>query len=116
LLGLALIVAAVCLVRPIRVPPAPVVARPLVAATIGVAKLALGDRTQFLTFAVAVEGSSPLLAGIGGAAGAIVVGISALLLGTRGWCRLPWRWINAAGALVLGAWGVTAALQGLRIF
>lgn len=113
LLGLSLVAVAAGMLWPMRT-PADRLAQgrggAFAGAAIGVAVLALGDRTQLLIFAVSVEGSSPLLAGVGGAAGAVVAAVPALSLGEAGWRSLPWRRIDAAGALILASWGAAALL------
>lgn len=77
--------------------------------------LAIGDRSQFLVFALTARTPDPWLAAIGGTlAGAIPV-VAAALLGERVWHRLPLRAIDpGSGALLLVA-GVVTGLGALRL-
>lgn len=87
---------------------------PLLTPLLGVFVLALGEQTQFFTFALAA-GGSPWLAAAGTTLGALVVAIVAATLGEAGWSKLPLRWLRfAASALFLIA-GVVIGLGALRL-
>ncbi|WP_315761025.1 hypothetical protein [Sphingomonas sp. Y38-1Y] len=77
--------------------------------------LAFGERVQFVAFGAAAAGSSPILAGIGAAAGAAVAGVAAAMLGERAWRRLPLRAIGAVGGALLLIAGIVTALGALRL-
>jgi putative Ca2+/H+ antiporter (TMEM165/GDT1 family) len=63
---------------------------PLLTPLLAILILALGDRTQFFTFAIAARGD-PWFAAAGASAGAFAVGFVAAILGELGWTRLPLR-------------------------
>ena len=76
--------------------------------------LALGDRTQFFTFAIATRGQ-PWFAAIGATAGAFAVTFVAAVLGELAWNRLPLRsfrivtgvaFLVAAAAVALSSFGL----------
>ena len=71
---------------------------------LGVLLLAAGDRTQFLTFAIAAGAPLPLLAAVGASLGTFAVAFVAATLGEAGWCRLPLRaWRIGTGLVLLAA-------------
>lgn len=72
-----------------------------------------GDKTQFMTFAIAARSEAPVLAGLGGALGVIVSNAFAIGIGA-GIAQLarPARW--AIGALFV-LLGLAAALAALRL-
>lgn len=72
---------------------------------LGVFSLAIGDRSQFFTFALAPRG--PWFAAAGATLGAFAIGFVAAVLGEAAWRRLPLRWVrivSAVGFLVAGVW------------
>lgn len=80
----------------------------------GVGILALGDRSQFLVFALAARSQAPALAAGGATIAALAVAIAAASIGERGWARLPIRPIRYAVAglfLLTGAWTALGALR-----
>lgn len=88
---------------------------PVVTALLGIFILALGDRTQFLTFAIAAGTGAPWLAATGAALGAFAVAFVATLVGEIGWQKLPQRgWRIASGVAMLGA-GAVVGLGALRL-
>lgn len=69
--------------------------------------LGLGDRTQFLTMAIAARSPVPLLAAVGATIGALAVNVPAILAGEAGRRQLPMSGIRIAiGILMLlaGLW------------
>lgn len=84
-------------------------------ALLGAFILAFGDRTQFLGFAIAAWGPSPLLTAIGATLGAMVsIGV-AISMGESGWSRLPHRPVRYASAAVFALFGVWIALAAWRL-
>jgi putative Ca2+/H+ antiporter (TMEM165/GDT1 family) len=81
---------------------------------LGVFSLALGDRTQFFTFALAA-GGMPWFAAIGAALGAFAVAFAAAALGERGCQSLPLRWLRLVPALLFLVAGIWMALRALRL-
>ena len=77
--------------------------------------LGLGDRTQFITFALAARTPMPLLAWAGATIGALAVTIPVALAGEPAWLALPLRTIRTACCgVLLGAGGIIA-LGALRL-
>lgn len=82
-------------------------------AFIGIFILALGDSTQFLTFAISAR--SGWLAAVGATFGAFAVALTAALLGEQAWRRLPLAVVRIGfGLLALGAAAISAA-SALRL-
>ena len=111
LLALALGVAGVDGLRPLRLPDRFDGWRlgPLLTPLIGLAMLVSGDRTQFLTFAFAARTGTPWQAAAGAIAGAFVVHVASAYAGERAWRRLPLRSLRiVAAAIALIAAGVVA--------
>jgi putative Ca2+/H+ antiporter (TMEM165/GDT1 family) len=77
--------------------------------------LALTDRASFITFALAVRGAEPALAGVGATIGAVALAGVAVTLGSAGWRALPLRWLSLTGGAMLVVVGVIAGLGGLRL-
>ncbi len=111
LLAIALILAGLSSLW-MRRPASPARGGRFVAAATG--SFVQGDGTAFLAFALAVRGSSPVLAGIGALAGAMVVAMAATTMG-RDWERLPLAWFARAAGAVLLITGIVVALSGLRL-
>lgn len=112
LLAVALFFAAVGSLWPVK-PPGRLEAwrlGSLLTAFLGVFALATGDRTQFLTMAVAARGQ-PGFAVAGATAGAFVVALVAAVLGELAWTRISFRWFRVLtglafllGSVLLGLW------------
>ncbi|ATY32864.1 TMEM165/GDT1 family protein [Sphingomonas psychrotolerans] len=81
---------------------------------LGVFVLALGEQTQFFTFALAA-GGAPWLAATGATLGAVVVAFVAATLGEAGWTRLPLRWLRYAASLLFLIAGIVIGLGALRL-
>ena len=77
--------------------------------------LALGDRTAFVTFALAARGPSPSLAATGAIVGALVLAAIAIASGERGWTRLPLRAISIVAGGLLLATGLVIGVGALRL-
>ncbi len=87
---------------------------PLVTPLLGVFVLALGEQTQFFTFALAA-GGAPWLAAAGATLGAFVVALVAAMLGEAGWIRLPLRWLRIASSTVFLIAGIVIGIGALRL-
>jgi putative Ca2+/H+ antiporter (TMEM165/GDT1 family) len=82
---------------------------------LGVAVLGLGDRTQFITAALAARTPAPALAAIGATIGALVVNVPAIIAGEAARRALPLTAIRVSiGVLFLIA-GTPLALSALRL-
>ena len=75
----------------------------------------LGDRTQFLTFALAARFDSPGLAAAGATAGMLTAAIPAALLGERLQSVVPAHTIRLAGAALFLLVGFIVAVNALQI-
>lgn len=83
---------------------------PFLSGLLGMGILALGDRSQFLLFALVARTPDPVPGAIGATLAAAVLTLSAATLGERGWLALPFRPLRPAiGALLL----LTGAILGL---
>jgi len=116
LLGLALLSAGL----PALLPPKPVKDKvsgraAFAAALITLLAGAMGDRTQFLTAAIAARSGWPVLAGAGAVLGAFVVQAAAILGDDELRRALPLTAIRIACALVLSVAGAVFALGALRL-
>lgn len=82
---------------------------------LGLGILALGDRGQFLVFALVARTPDPVAGTIGATLAAIALSSAAATLGERGWLALPFRGIRpvTAGLLLLG--GAVIGLGALRL-
>ena len=88
---------------------------PFLVAFLGSFSLALGDRTAFITFALAARSDHGWSAGAGAVIGCLVLATIATTLGERAWRDLPLRALSvAAGTLLLLA-GFASLLSGLRL-
>ena len=87
----------------------------LIAALAGGLALGIGDRTQFITFALAARTPIPALAAIGATIGGLAVVIPAALAGEPGRAALPERAIRLPIAMLLLAAGVIIGLGALRL-
>ena len=99
-----------------RRPPKPATLRlPLLTAFILCLATEMGDRTQFLTFALAGRFDSAPLAAAGATAGAVAACLPAIILGGQLQKRVPLRAIRYAGAVLFLLAGFIAAVQALRL-
>lgn len=87
---------------------------PFLTPLVGVFVLALGEQTQFFTFALAASGK-PWFAAAGSTLGALVVAMVAALLGAARWTGLPLRWFRAGTAAIFLVAGAVIALNALRL-
>lgn len=87
----------------------------LASSALAIALLGIGDRTQFVTAALAARGATPALAGVGAVLGALAVTIPAILLGERRCRKLPVTPIRIAAATLLTIAGAVQALAALRL-
>jgi putative Ca2+/H+ antiporter (TMEM165/GDT1 family) len=87
----------------------------IIVAALGMAVLALGDRSQFLIFAVTARTPDALLAAIGGILAATVVTTVAATMGERDWTRLPLRFVRPLVATLLLLAGIVTGLSALRL-
>lgn len=115
LLALALLAAAVGAFWPLRPPRAGTRGGAFLSGLVGAALLALGDRTLFVTLALAARAASPAPAASGATVGALAVVIAAALLGERGRRALPMTAIRIAIGIVLTIAGTIAGLSALRL-
>lgn len=76
---------------------------------------AMGDRTQFLTAAIAARSDVPVFAAIGATIGALAVHLAAIGAGERAQRRVPMRAIRIAIGLVLMLAGTVSGLSALRL-
>jgi putative Ca2+/H+ antiporter (TMEM165/GDT1 family) len=81
---------------------------------LGVFVLALGEQTQFFTFALAARGM-PWFAAAGSTLGALAVAFVAATIGETGWSRLPLRWLRIATSAIFLIAGVVIGLGALRL-
>ena len=80
----------------------------------GVFVLALGEQTQFFTFALAASGM-PWFAAAGSTLGAALVAVAAALLGEARWTALPLRWLRLGAAAIFLVAGAVIALGALDL-
>lgn len=85
------------------------------ASLFGALALGLGDRTQFLTFALAARTPLPALAAIGATLGSLVIVVPAALAGEPARKTLPFTPIRIVIALLLLLAGAIAGLSALRL-
>ncbi|GAA0336666.1 hypothetical protein GCM10009087_53910 [Sphingomonas oligophenolica] len=81
----------------------------------GVAILGLGDRTQFLTAALAARSPAPALAAVGATLGALVVNIAAILAGEGARKRLPLAAVRITIGILFLITGALFGLSALRL-
>lgn len=82
---------------------------------IGLAIMILGDRMQFIVFALATRSEVPWLAAVGATIGAAAVSGTAAALGEERWLALPQRMIGIGTAVLLMILAIVLALSGLRL-
>ncbi|MFS0738343.1 TMEM165/GDT1 family protein [Sphingomonas sp. 1P06PA] len=115
--GLALIFAGITMFRPPATPREAIYDRlgAFGAAAFAIGVMAFGDRTQFLTFALAARADSVVLAGIGGGLGALAATLPVALAGRQLADRLPLRPMRATAGALLVLIGTIVALNALRL-
>ena len=117
LLALALLSAGVSALVAIR-PPDPLAGWRIGAfmtSLLGVAVLGLGDRTQFITAALAARSPTPALAAVGATLGALVVNVPAIIAGEDARKALPLTAIRIASGTVFVITGAVIGLSALRL-
>lgn len=72
--------------------------------------LALGDKTQFLTAAIAAGSGHPVLAGAGAAAGVTIANAPAVVLGERWSALVPLRAIRIGAGLLMALAGIVLVI------
>ena len=77
--------------------------------------LALGDKTQFLTMAIAAGSGQPVLAAVGAAAGVTLANAPAVVLGDRWPTLVPLRAIRIGAALALAVAGIVLVIGALEL-
>lgn len=82
---------------------------------LGVAILAFGDRTQFITAALAARSPAPALAAVGATLGALVVNVPAILAGEEARRMLPLAAIRIAIGILFLIVGATLGFSALRL-
>jgi len=88
---------------------------PFAASAVAFFILEFGDKTQFLTFALAARAHAPLLAASGAAAGIILASAPAVLLGDQLTTMLPIRAARIGIGILFALVGTIVALGALRI-
>lgn len=84
------------------------------ATLLGIFAVALGDRTQFFTFALAA-GGAPWFAATGAILGAFAMAFIAATLGESGWRPVAARWPRIAVAVVFLLVGMWIGVGALRL-
>jgi len=116
LVALALLIAGLAGLLRRRAPDPGSLRLPLIAAAFIIALAAqIGDRTPFITFALAARFDAPLLAAAGATAGALVACIPAALLGDTLGKTIPLRAIRLIGAALFVLAGLGTGLNALRL-
>jgi len=82
---------------------------------LGMAILALGDRGQFLVFALVARTPDPVAGAIGATLAAGALSAAAATMGERDWLALPMRWIRPVVATLLLIAGAVLGLGALRL-
>ena len=75
----------------------------------------MGDRTQFITFALAGRFDSPALAAAGATAGIVAASVPAALLGAGFAKAVPLRAIRIGGAFLFLITGFVVAVKALQL-
>lgn len=89
--------------------------RPFPTGLLGMAVLVLGDRSQFLVFALVARTPDPVTGTIGATLAGAVLLLAAATLGERDWQRLPFTPIRIVATLLLGLTGTVLGLNALRL-
>lgn len=82
---------------------------------IGLLAMAMGDRTQFATAAIATRTPWPAFAAIGATLGSLVVLIPAMAAGEAAYRALPLRPVRVTIGVVMIMVGLTLAMGALRL-
>ncbi|MGY2734836.1 TMEM165/GDT1 family protein [Sphingomonas sp. UYP23] len=82
---------------------------------VAIGMLGFGDRTQFITAALAARSATPALAVVGATLGAMVVLVPAILLGTRGLRKIPATALRLGASVGLLIFGAVQGLGALRL-
>ncbi len=113
LFGLALLFAGLPLLMKPKPAPETISAKGLPAAIMGFVKTQFGDAAQFIVFALAVKGSSPALAALGGLAGVMIAAFLAAAIG-KDWPSVRTimliRWGIAILLTIIGAYMAVDAM------
>ncbi|WP_238542408.1 TMEM165/GDT1 family protein [Sphingomonas sp. PAMC 26621] len=115
LVALAIVSAGASALWPIRLRALPGRYGGFATALFAVGLLAIGDRTQFVTAALAARTPMPALPAIGATLGALAVNIPAVVLGERRIRRLPLTAIRLGAAALLLLSGTFQGLSALRL-
>ena len=86
-----------------------------VSSLITVGLLGFGDRTQFITAALAARSETPALAAVGATIGALAINVPAILLGERKLRRVPTATLRLIAAALLTVAGVVQGVAALRL-
>jgi len=86
-----------------------------IAALAGGLALGIGDRTQFITFALAARTPIPALAAVGATIGGLAIQIPAVLAGERAYSQAPECAIRLPIAILLLGAGAVIGLNALRL-
>lgn len=82
---------------------------------LGVAILAAGDRSQFITLAISARSPSPVLAAVGATIGALVINIPAILAGEAARKTLPLTAIRLTIGVLFLITGIILGLGAIRL-
>jgi putative Ca2+/H+ antiporter (TMEM165/GDT1 family) len=82
---------------------------------VAIGMLGFGDRTQFITAALAARSTTPALAAVGATIGALAVNVPAILVGTRDLRTAPSAAVRIGAAVALLIFGVVQGLGALRL-
>jgi putative Ca2+/H+ antiporter (TMEM165/GDT1 family) len=82
---------------------------------LGVALLGLGDRTQFITAALAARSPTPALAAVGATLGALVVNVPAIIAGEDARKTLPLTAIRIGVGTIFIIAGAAIGFSALRL-
>ncbi|KQM37434.1 hypothetical protein ASE59_14775 [Sphingomonas sp. Leaf10] len=88
---------------------------PVLTGLLGMAVLTLGDRSQFLVFALVARTPDPVTGTIGASLAGTVLLLGAATLGERDWQKLPFAAIRIVATLLLALTGATLGLGALRL-
>ncbi|KQN81358.1 TMEM165/GDT1 family protein [Sphingomonas sp. Leaf62] len=88
---------------------------PFLTGLLGMAVLTLGDRSQFLVFALVARTPDPVTGAVGGALAGAILLLASATFGERDWLKLPLAAIRAIATLLLGLTGAILGLGALRL-
>lgn len=115
LFGLALLFAGLPLFFTPKPPPETIAAKGVPAAAFGFIKTQFGDAAQFIVFALAAKGSSPVLAAAGGLAGVLIAALIASGLGKDWPHGRPLTVIRWGIAIILSVIGAYMAINAMGL-